>query len=462
MRVFLVTLVFCSISLNSQAQNIHRTACQGNIVRLDSMLIDTSINVKDFRGRSLMHWAVGCRKKEVFDYLVANGIDVNEEDNQKETPLHVAVRFSNETFFNYLLDEMNNNDWVQTYGVSLLEKSVLHQDTSFVRKLVGYEVDINGKNFRGSTALEISKRIGAQEVEDILLSLGANPNLVREIEISGPYMGNPKPDTKPQLLAPNFISTEEMEFSSVFNALGTEFYFGVDNFGKNEIRFSKMVNNQWTKPTVILSHEQYGYNDPFLSPNEDRLYFISNRSLDGKGEPKDIDIWYVEKTDSGWSEPINAGLEINTERDEYYISFTNEGTMYFSSDGHAEEQNDEAVHDIYYSTYINGEFQKPIALGKEINTPDYEADVFIAPDESYIIFASIREEGLGQGDLYISFKNSDGSWTNALNMGEKINSEYFEYCPFVTKDGKYLLYTSNQDIYWVSTQILDELKDKVH
>ncbi|MEL6973040.1 MAG: hypothetical protein AAFO02_22940, partial [Bacteroidota bacterium] len=84
---------------------------------------------------------------------------------------------------------------------------------------------------------------------------------------------------------------------------------------------------------------------------------------------------------------------------------------------------------------------------------------FIDPDESYIIFCSTREEGLGRGDLYISFKNEDGSWTNAINMGAPVNTVHHELCPFVTKDGQYFFYTSDQDIYWVSTTIFDELRD---
>ena len=99
-------------------------------------------------------------------------------------------------------------------------------------------------------------------------------------------------------------------------------------------------------------------------------------------------------------------------------------------------------------------------LDSTINTTGYEADIFVAPDESYLIFCSIRDDSFGRGDLYISFKKPNGDWTKAVNMGEEINTENYEYCPFVTKDGKYFLYTSNQDIYWVSTEIINELKEK--
>ena len=262
------------------------------------------------------------------------------------------------------------------------------------------------------------------------------------------------------MFAPNFISTEEQEFGSVFNSKGTEFYFGVDVNGRNEIRYSKIVGNRWSKPKTIFSHERYGYNDPFLSNDENRLYFISKRALDGKGKLKDVDIWYAERVDNGWSEPINAGLNINTGGDEYYISFTNNGTMCFSSNGHLRKDTARKDHDIYFSKLVYNKFQKPVLLDNAVNTTNYEADVFVSPDESYIIFCSTRNGGFGRGDLYISFKNSDGTWTKAMNMGKEINTSHYEYCPFVTKDGKYLFYTSNQDIYWVSTEIINALKEK--
>jgi len=160
------------------------------------------------------------------------------------------------------------------------------------------------------------------------------------------------------------------------------------------------------------------------------------------------------------SDPINAGRHINTNRNEYYISFTHNGTMYFSSNGYASDENKRTDYDIYNSKFIDKEFQKPVSLSEAVNTENYEADVFVSPDESYLIFCSIREDGFGRGDLYISFRNSDDSWTKAINMGKAINTHHYEYCPFVTKDGKYLFYTSNHDIYWVSTKIIDNIKEK--
>ncbi|MDB4292171.1 hypothetical protein N9954_02100 [Maribacter sp.] len=272
------------------------------------------------------------------------------------------------------------------------------------------------------------------------------------------YLEQKPPSITPEVFAPGLISTNtESEFGSVFNKEATAFFYGVDLGGRTEIRHSELLENRWSKPKTILSHKKYGFNDPFLSPDEQRLYFISERSLDGLEAKQDHDIWYVEKDGNKWSEPINAGPNINSDKNEYYISFTETGTMYFSSNKTTseEKQND---FDIYSSKSIDGEFQNAIALGDAINTPNYEADVFVDPEETYIIFCARRPEGLGRGDLYISFKNTDGTWSKSIHMGDKINTEKHELCPFVSKDGKYLFYTSNQDIYWVSSKLIYELK----
>lgn len=458
-KVLFTSLVFfCLTSIS--AQNIFRSVCQGKLSRLDSLLQHTSIDIQDNRGRSLLHWAVGCQQNEVFDYLLNQGISINIEDQQKRIPAHVSIQRNDIASFDALYALQTDTTWIRKYGTSFLELALLQQSSTFVSRLAELGAPINEVNERGSTPIEIADRLGAKEIYDLLIQLGADEKAIRRFTMKGDYMGQENPGLIPQLFAPNFISTEEQEFGAVFNAAGDEFYFGVDVNGKNEIRYSLRLDDIWTTPQVLLSHDRYGYNDPFLSPEEDRLYFISNQALDGNGEPKDIDIWYIEKTGTGWSEPINAGPNINTNGNEYYISFTTEGTMFFSSNGQTRANEDRTDHDIYSSRYVNDEFQVPMRQSEAVNTTHYEGDVFVAPDESYLIFCAERDEGYGRGDLYISFKDGEGKWTQSMNMGNEINTKFYEYCPFVTQDGKYLMFTRNQDIYWVSTAIINDLEAK--
>lgn len=444
--------VYCTIVTNPQS--VYRTACQANMARLDSLLTTTDINTQDQRGRSLLHWAVGCNKKEVFDYVLEKGITIDLEDNEGVTPLYMSVRFQNMDFFNRLLALQTDEEWKKKQGGALFEKAILNRDLNFVRKLAETGIPLDVTNKRGSTPLEIALRIEADTLVDWLKNNGANADLVRSFKAEGPYLGQEPPGDTATVFAPNIISTEEYEFGSVFNKVGDEFFYGVDLGGRNVIRYSKLEGKVWSTPKTILSHKRYGYNDPFLSPDENRLYFISNQAMDGQGDAKDIDIWYVERQEDGWSKPINAGPSINSNGEEYYISFTEDGTMYFASD------KNQSHHDIYYSKFVNGAFQEAVKLGNTINTEAYEADVFVNPNGEYLIFCAQRDEGLGRGDLYISFKEGDGSWSPSINMGDKVNTEGHELCPFVTADGKYLFFTSRQDIYWISTAVIADLKSK--
>lgn len=272
------------------------------------------------------------------------------------------------------------------------------------------------------------------------------------------YLDQPAPGLKPVIFAPGLVSTpEQYEYGSVFSKNGEEFFYGVDLGGRAEIRYMKKNRTGWTKPATLVSGEGYSCNDPFLSPDQSKLFFISDMPKDGLGSKKDYDIWYVKREGDHWSKPINSGSNINSDKNEYYMSFTVNGTMYFSSNVNATEDN-KMNYDIYFSKYVGGNFQPPVKLSDSINTNRYEADVFIAPDESYVIFCADRAEGKGKGDLYISFKKKDGTWSKSKNMGETINSPLHELCPFVSSDGKYFFYTSNKDIYWVDAKVLSSFK----
>lgn len=272
------------------------------------------------------------------------------------------------------------------------------------------------------------------------------------------YLGRKAPSDTPAIFAQDFISLPmRYEFGAVFNREATELYFGVTNRGKSSIWFTQLQQDAWTEPEPLLEHPTYSFNDPMLSPDEQRLYFISDMPLDKKGEKKDVDIWYVEAGKKEWHQAINPGAPINSARNEYFISFTKNGHAYFGSNRNAATET-LFNYDIYRCKRTKDGYENAVKLPATINSKGYEADVFIAPDEKYIIFSSSRKDGMGQGDLYISFKAEQG-WREARNLGKKINDENHQLCPFVTRDGKYFIYTSNQDIYWIEADFLRQFDE---
>lgn len=277
----------------------------------------------------------------------------------------------------------------------------------------------------------------------------------------GSYLDQAPPGLTPQVFAAGLISTDdEYEFGSVFNKKANLFYYAVrlDEDWNAEIRYTKLINGRWSNPRRFPLDDTYSYNDPFFTRDENRLYFMSNRADDGNSPSKDSDLWFVQKKDSGWSKPVNLGGPVNSDKNEYYISIAGNGTIYYASNVHTTEAN-ESDHDIYAATHENGRYQSPTRLDDAINSEYFEVDAYVHPDESYLIFCSTRPGGYGEGDLYISFRNEDDTWSEAVNMGAAINTEHHEFCPFVSRDGNYFFYTSNGDIYWVDAAVIDRLRN---
>ena len=179
--------------------------------------------------------------------------------------------------------------------------------------------------------------------------------------------------------------------------------------------------------------------------------------MNGSGPKKDFDIWYVERNGTTWSKPINAGPNINSNKNEYYTCITADGTIYFSSNVKA-IQTGKDDYDVFMARPDKGGFKKAMRVDSPVNTESYEGDVFVAPDGSYLIICSDRTGGYGAGDLYICFRKPDGSWSQAKNMGKEINEDRFQYCPIVTPDGKYLLFTSKDNIRWIDASVIDRFR----
>ena len=303
-------------------------------------------------------------------------------------------------------------------------------------------------------------------------------------EIKGEYLGQQKPGVSPQIFAPGFISTNLGERDAAFTPDRKEFYYSLWTGSFGVILFTKETESGWDNPEIVSFSHDYSNIEPFITNDGKKLFFSSNRPIENTGEVKDYDIWYVTRTDSGWSEPINVGSPVNSKADEFYPSIADNSNIYFTA------QTDKSLgsEDIWISKFEEGKYSEPENLGENVNSKTDEFNAFIAPDESYIIFSNWgRKDGPGGGDLYISFKDENRNWLPSKNLGENINSPQLDFCPYITKDGKYFFFTSrrqneklidnnhesysslkqllnspmngNNDIYWMSPSPIFKLKD---
>lgn len=304
-------------------------------------------------------------------------------------------------------------------------------------------------------------------------------------DISGPYFGQKRPGMTAEIFAPDIVSTEYGEFCSVFSPDGSEFYWSIAGAPFPVIARMRQTDGRWTEPEIAPFSGKYPDLDMAFTPDGDRLFFCSRRPLDGNGRPSGhTDFWFVEREGAGWSEPRYLQGPVNSDGQEYYPIFSRNGTLYFCSTrsgGHGGG-------DIYRARFEKSEYLEPENLGPLINTANFEGDLYIAADESYIIVTCYdRPDSFGSGDLYIAFRQEDGTWSHLKNMGTSVNTAANEHCPVLSPDGKYLFFSSgrsrhpdyskiaitfgkkiemmnswgngrNEDIYWIDARIIEGMK----
>ncbi len=257
------------------------------------------------------------------------------------------------------------------------------------------------------------------------------------------YLGQKLPGKTPEAFAPKLVTTTNWEYSGVFNPEMTEFYFlrQVEGSKEKEFVVYEKKADQWKE--VVISSRQ---GQPFVSPDGKTIH-LGNRYI----ERIDTNTWSdVKKLDS----PFNK-LPIMR------LTASSKGTYFF------DEFKQDFTGDIRYSRLIEGKYEEPKLLSEKINN-GRSFHPFIAPDESYLIFDSYREEGYGNSDIYISYRQQDGTWGNPINLGPEINTEAWEASASITPDGKYLFFNRmvgpnedrNVDIFWVDAQVVKKLRPK--
>ena len=260
--------------------------------------------------------------------------------------------------------------------------------------------------------------------------------------LEGPYLGQKPPGMMAEPFAPGIISREGWELEGVFAPGMKEFYFTT-------------TGGKYTRPTVIGFRQQNNVWEKYIEFTR-----IGEVVLSPDGTRMHMAEGYKDRMGDGWSERKSLGSMFD--REDWGImrlSVSAKGTYVFDD----YKSNDV----IRISTLKDGKRQAPLQMGPMVNTGKMTAHPFIAPDESYLIWDSEREGGYGDSDLYISFRQKDGSWGPAINMGDKVNSDKWDAYASVTPDGKYILFNrgidddnDNVDIYWVDAKIIENLRPK--
>jgi len=293
----------------------------------------------------------------------------------------------------------------------------------------------------------------------------AAANEIKNAKFGANAVKNPKP-FKPINMGAG-VNTNFNEYFPSITADGKQFLFTREIREGEQIRqedfyMSNKGSGAWEKAFPMTGVNTPGNEGaPSISADGNYMFFASCMEMSGDyGSPDrkgygSCDIFYSQKVNGKWTKPVNVGPPINTANWETQPSFSSDGkTLYFIrgliSRGDIKEQ------DIYVSTIgEDGRFTTPVKLSDKVNTTGQEESVFIHPDNQTLYFSSDGHPGLGGLDIFMSKKQADGSWGEAVNLGYPINSYKDDNSLLVDPSGKIAYFASNReggfgnlDIYW--------------
>jgi hypothetical protein len=244
----------------------------------------------------------------------------------------------------------------------------------------------------------------------------------------------------PQIFEPSIISNNGV-FGFTLSPDETEAFWVDSNGGRDTlvILTARKVKGEWQAPTPATFSGKPGIwkdIDPVFSLDGKMVLFQSTRPVADKPGRTGFDIWAVKKVKNGWGEPYHLGNKLNTDDSESFASISKSGTLYFM------KQNPDGVgsSDIYFSQIKDGEYQEAVNAGSPINSVFRESNPFISAKEDFIIFFRSDSVGVaGDVDLYISFRDQN-KWSNPVALGNSINTDIGEFCPFYHEKQKRLYF----------------------
>ena len=254
------------------------------------------------------------------------------------------------------------------------------------------------------------------------------------------------------------ISTEANEYLAYKTVDGSRMYFTRDVV-KNEDNSSFYKHDLETRVAMMIeSHREKdgtfgkgrrmqppfntGKNEGTFTLTADNKLLFYSITQQTKADYANCDIYFSEYKNGEWTEPQNAGSNVNTASTwESQPSITPDGNyLYFASN----RQGGYGGTDIWCVHRLpNGDWSRPENLGPSVNTEDNERSPFIHPDGVSLYFASNGWEGLGGYDMYYT-RVDDSRGQKPLNLGHPINTEGDEFYFGVDTDGEKAYFSSNK------------------
>ena len=190
---------------------------------------------------------------------------------------------------------------------------------------------------------------------------------------------------------------------------------------KNKTKTSSTLFTEWLK-------DYPGATNPVVSAN-DSVFLFTVRD-------NNTNHIYCSYRKKEWQKPEDISSELQGFDRLWTNSVTSDGSflVLYMDDG--------ADGNLYYSKRTGTKWSRVRKFGKTINTKYWEAHGFITPDGTRLYFSSNRDDGEGELDIWYADLLDDGSWSKAVNLGKRINTQYNENTPFFSPSGNILLFAS--------------------
>lgn len=216
-----------------------------------------------------------------------------------------------------------------------------------------------------------------------------------------------------------------------FTPDGNTFYFVTDENKMELVKSSTFRDGKWSTPELAPFSGKYRIETPSISPDGSKFFFTFATS----GAEN---IYVMDKTASGWSEPRNAGNRVNSPAFDGGACSAANGNLYFFS-------NRDGKFRIYRAKWQGTDYATAEKLTAVFD--DYETgELCIAPDESFLLFNVHQADNTYR--LFVSRRQGD-TWTTPQELGPQVNFSSYQGRPCLSPDGKYLFYTVGNTKDWV-------------
>jgi len=440
-------------------------AAQSGDSSLVRLLLDkgAAVTLANENGETPLYQALWGNSLPNVRMLLEAGADVNTTTSDGTSLAYFAIAFRDPAMANLMLDDVDDVNQKDNLQFTMLHFASARGYADQVRTLLEKGADVNARCVNSRTPLDYALMWGQAAVIEVLRAEGGLAAADTVPWFTGDYLGQEKPGRSPIVFAENALLSPYSPHGSIaFSPDGTELFWCHRALPKQVVWYMRQRDGVWQRPMIApFTDKDHEYSEahPSFSPDGQRVFFHSKRPLTPGDEAKDEDIWYVDRVGDTWGAPINLGPPVNTEKDEFDPVVAANGDLYFIAH---EYDNTLGFGDIYVSEYVDGAYTTPQNLGAAVNSDTHDMAPALAPDGGYMIFPSTREVMRSRDvKLFASFRKADGFWTSAVGLGREINQRGHSWHPTVSPDGKYLFYLRENNYWWISTELIQDMRDAV-